>query len=443
MNHWGKIANKIKNAAKEPGVYIFYDKRAPIYVGKASNLRSRLRSYLAPGDFNPAPFDNSLQSKRCGVKNARLQESATRLELLPLRSEIEALLKESELIKKFDPPYNVLWRDDKSYFYVVFTKEKCPRIFISHKNLLNSRFQILDSNFIGPFTEGRALRLVLRMLRRRFPYCTCPQPHLRTCLNAQIGNCFGFCCRAQRSESAKSGKKGARPNREQVKQYQKNIRTIKNFLLGKPLKTFGKDLKPEEKDALEKILAHREFLENFDSPANTSYLAPATRYLIEGYDISHLSGREVVSGMTAWSLNGEKLAPRKDFWRKFIIRTAKPADDPAAMRETVHRRLNHPEWPYPNIMIIDGGISQFRAAKQAVQEAGLDARISVRSFAKPEQLVYGVAEKPIPLDQASRELKKIIPEVIADTHNFAVRFHRARRKKAFLNPEEIMLDLKQ
>jgi len=435
MNNWPKIKEKIKKAPKTPGVYIFYEKRDILYIGKASNLKNRLQSYLKSGDF----------------KNDRLQENATNLKLIPLRSEIEALIEEAKLIKKFNPPYNVLWRDDKTYFYAAITKDKFPKIFVAHKSkTLNPKPYTLNPDFVGPFTEGRALRLVLRMLRRSFPYCTCPKSHLRLCLNSQIGNCFGFCC-AKNSEASA----------EQIKKYKKNIDVIKNFLLGKPLKGFSKNIKPEEKSALEKILAHREFLENFDSSKVISQKSSVKSYLVECYDISHLSGKETVAGMTAWSFKNGKLLPRKDFWRKFIIRTAKPSDDPAAIYETISRRLNHPEWPYPNLIVIDGGAGQFAAAKKAAAKFGLAPKTKIISFAKPESMVYGLKETPVhphtittngknsgakrnssfgvgvKINDAPPDIQKIIPPAISGTHDFAIRFHRQRRKKNFLNSAEL------
>lgn len=466
MNSWLKIKEKIKTAPKTPGVYIFYGEnekslpagRQALYVGKASDLKNRLQSYIKGADS----------------KSERLRENATHLKLIPLRSEIEALIEEAKLIKTLYPPYNILWRDDKSYFYAAITKEEFPCIFVVHKNL-NPKPYPLNPILIGPFTEGRALRLVLRMLRRSFPYCTCLKSHLRLCLNAQIGNCGGFCCDARgkyppsllaKSSELRKGyslpysdSKLSGIRQERIKNYQKNIRIIKNFLLGKPLKKFTKNLKPEEREALEKILAHREFLDYMqinadDTLINTDHnriginqLNPhKSALLIEGYDISHLSGKETVAGMTAWRFNGKTLHPRKEFWRKFIIRTAKPSDDPAAMKETVARRLRHPEWPYPDMMIIDGGLAQFNAAREVVEQFGIAKKIRVLSFGKPGRLVYGldpphnsvmwgVEKNSKALDEAPAEFRTIIPRIIQETHNFAIRFHRERRRKDFLNVE--------
>ncbi len=422
------IREKIDKAPKTPGVYIFYKKHQPLYIGKASNLRSRLQSYLRADDF----------------KSERLRENATSLKLIPLRSEIEALLEESKLIKKLNPLYNVLWRDDKSYFYAIITKDKFPRLFVVHKSKTpHPKPYTLNPILIGPFTEGRALRLVLRMLRRSFPYCTCPKPHFRLCLNSQIGNCPGFCCR-----------KNSRPTATETKNYLKNICLIRNFLLGKPLKSIQKNLKLEEKTALEKILAHREFLENFDQPSSPVTQKPS--YLIEGYDVSHLSGKETAAGLTAWYFDGQALKPRKKFWRKFIIRTAKSADDPAAIAEALNRRLNHPEWPYPDLIIIDGGLTQFKAAQRTFLNASAKSgsasggksyppallsqdesgrgklKAKIISFAKPGKLVYGLGKNPKKLSQAPAELQKIIPAVIFETHRFTISFHRQRRRKSFL-----------
>lgn len=411
MNYWSKIEEIIKKAPKTPGVYVFYENRKILYIGKASSLKNRLKSYLKSGDF----------------KNDRLHENATNLKLILLRSEIEALIEEAKLIKEHDPPYNVLWRDDKTYFYAAVTEDKFPRIFVVHKNQLNSRFKILDSIAIGPFTDGRALRLVLKMLRRYFPYCTCPKSHLRICLNAQIGNCQGFCCEKNKKATV-----------EQIKTYSKNIKIIKNLILGKPLKGFAKTLKQEERSALEKILAHREFLENFDSAIPEHFEPRTPNYLIEGFDISHLSGKETVAGMTAWNFQDDKLSPRKDFWRKFIIRTAKLGDDPAAMTEAVFRRLGHPEWPFPDLMVIDGGIGQFGAAQKATHKSGIVLKKTrIISFAKPVQIIYGFGENPLKLSDAPENIKKIIPRVVIETHNFAVRFHRQRRKKNFIKQNDI------
>src|SRR3989344_5299663 len=131
------IVSKIQSAPKEPGIYVFYNQKTPLYIGKASNLRNRLKSYLRVAD----------------PKTHSLNNEASELKYFILRSEIEALIEESRLIQKLKPKYNILWMDDKSYYYVAFTQEKFPKIFITHKNLkiVNSKLKI---SLVGPFTDN-------------------------------------------------------------------------------------------------------------------------------------------------------------------------------------------------------------------------------------------------------------------------------------------------
>jgi excinuclease ABC subunit C len=420
------IIQKIKGAPKHPGVYIFYRKQSPLYVGKASNLRNRLKNYLSVTDF----------------KTKALHQEADMLKLITLHSNIEALITESQLIKKLKPKYNVLWRDDKNYFYVAITKEKFPRIFITH--------QLTDENteYIGPFTDGNPLKVILRLLRRAFPYCTCRastrfgeagKPHLRICLNSQIGNCPGYCCRKQEIRDEKLEKR----NR---KRYSKNIEKIKNILTGKNKKFITTLKDPYELLILEKIWAHEPYLEasgvkhSAIREENKKNLN-ANRYTLtaskaECYDNSHLSGKEAVGAMTAWVKELGVWRADRNMWRKFKIRGNYTEDDPRMMEEIVSRRFNHPEWPYPNLLIIDGGITQLNAAKRALSKLKSNSlklkAIRVISFAKPEQQVYGWKLFPVPLAELPDELQKLIPMAIQNTHNFAVRYHRTVRRRGII-----------
>ena len=390
------IIKKIKNAPRKPGVYIFYGKKGlPLYIGKASDLRTRLKNYIPVSDY----------------KTEILSQEAKKLKMIIFRSEIEALLEESRLIKNLRPRYNIIWRDDKSYFYVAITKERFPKIFLTHKHVLNPKSYILNPTLIGPFTDGRSLRIVLRLLRKKFPYCACETAHLRNCLNAEIGNCFGFCC-----------KKDSRLTDAETGKYKRNIKIIKNFLLGKILTKNLQGLSSEEQKAIKNILAHRDFLEA--DVSRFTFHASRT----ECYDISHLGGKETVGAMTVWH-NG---IADKNSWRKFKIRTAGPGDDPAAIYEVISRRLNHPEWPYPDLIIIDGGIAQLNAAQRAAKLRTSDV-LKVISFAKPEQQIFGWNPfKPIQLRKMPEGLQKLIPRAIAETHRFAVAYHRKIRRSSFL-----------
>lgn len=413
-----KIIQKIKTAPKDPGVYIFYHNATPLYTGKASNLKNRLKNYLRISD----------------MKTEALHREANKLKLIKLRSNIEALIVESQLIKTLKPRYNILWQDDKNYFYVSLTEEKFPRVYITHQT------DESKTDYIGPFTDGRAIKTILRLLRKFFPYCAC-KPHLRLCLNAQIDNCPGYCCNLN-----------IKATKKQISEYNKNIRKIKNILTGKN-KKFVRQLKdPYELLVLEKIWAHEPYLketrnsniearnnfkiQNSNNKNVSDFGFHASNFSkIECYDNSHLSGKEAVGAMTAWIKKDDAWAADKNLWRKFKILGDYTEDDPRMIEEVVHRRLNHPEWPYPDLIIIDGGITQLNAAKRALKNLNpksstLNSKIV--SFAKPQKLVYGFKEKPVPIESLPKELQKLIELAIDRTHNYVQNYHRQVRQRQFL-----------
>ena len=179
-----------KTIPTESGVYIFWRKKTPLYVGKTAILKNRVSSYF---------------KKNSGWKVEGLRKEATKLEFIKTPSDIEALIKEAELIKKYVPKYNILMRDDKSYTYIGVTRGQFPRFYFTHQptrlpkvKQRSQRSTELPDTFIGPFVESSLLKDSLRLLRRVFPYCSCKEKHKRDCLNAQIGRCFGFCCRKDR-----------------------------------------------------------------------------------------------------------------------------------------------------------------------------------------------------------------------------------------------------
>ena len=414
-----KIKDIINTAPSGPGVYIFYAadgvKMVPLYIGKAANLKNRLRSYLKPIDF----------------KNQALQREATYLEIKILNSEIAALIEESRLIKRLKPKYNVIWRDDKSYLYVAFTQEKFPRILITHQKPRVSGVGKIKT-LIGPFTDGSALRLVLKLLRRHFPYCTCMQKHLRLCINTQINKCLGFCCQ-----------KNSQPSAEELEKYRRHIKAVQAVLRGSNKKILNSLTDTKEIQAIKKIFEHREYLnvpasqpqslskrrENF--PDALLDLKKISK--IECYDNSNLAGKEAVGALTVLIKHNNTWVPDKNQWRKFKIKSAPTRDDPRMIHEVVSRRLKHLEWPLPDLIIIDGGLIQFRNAQKALSESGyLNNPTRLISFAKPHRLIFGLTAQAIPLTSLSPEFQKLIEQAIYLTHNFVIRYHRSVRRKLFL-----------
>lgn len=396
------VSEKIRLAPKDPGVYIFYKGEKVLYVGKAANLRARLKSYLKVTD----------------IKTRSLHDEADRLEYLVLRSDIEALIEESKLIKSLKPKYNIVLRDDKSYSYVAFSKEDFPRVFVAHKNPKVKNLK-LKVELIGPFTESAQLRLVMKLLRRQFPYCTCMQKHLRDCLNAQIGKCPGICC--------------LKNNQASNAEYKKMIRKIKMILKGQSQKLLKSITDEKERAALEAIFAHKPYIETKKSVKADLTEFPAG-FKVECYDNSNFAGKEAVGALTALIKTETGWQSDKNSYRKFIIKSAPTQDDPRMMGEVISRRLNHPEWPYPDLIIIDGGLTQFRAAKRAWENFPSASGIKIISFAKPHKMVYGIRgnDIPTPVFELSKELRELIDRAIYQTHNFVIRFHRDKRSKEFI-----------
>ena len=373
-------------------------------------MKNRLKSYL----------------KITNLKTQSLHEEANNLEYKVLRSDIEALIEESRLIKTLKPKYNVLWMDDKTYSYVYFSKENFPRVFIGHENLKVKLGKLKIGAKIGPFTDGGALRIVLKLLRRPFPYCTCFQLHLRDCLNAQIGKCLGFCCKKNEVIANSDNLRGNIANR---KQYLKNIRAIKMVLNGRGKKLLGSLKDEKERWALERIFEHKKFL-------NNDAVRPSELEIqkIECYDNSNFAGKEAVGAMTTLTRNDKRLTTNdgwttdKNQWRKFKIKSAPTRDDPRMIGEILERRLNHPEWPYPDLIVIDGGITQYRAAKRVLDEfhkRHTTNNIQLISYAKPQRKVIGMSQAP-------RELQELIERIIHQTHNFVIRYHRQVREREFI-----------
>lgn len=409
---------------KKPGIYRFLDsRRKPIYIGKASNLKNRITSYTRPMDSRIAIIVSDAKS----------------LVFTETGSDIEALILESQLVKKHLPKFNIMLRDDKQYFYVAFTDEQFPRIFLTHQST-SRKIKAPIKELIGPFTEGSALKTTLKALRRIFPYCTCKQKHNVKCLNGHIGACLGFCCLKN-------------PENPDTKSYRSNIKAIKDLLSGrranlinrleKEMKARGKRLKLEEAaeiqgkiEKVRRVFENAQIIQNMSASDSSSSLErikeffnlPKTPARIEGYDVAHIQGKHTVGAMVVFH-NG---FPDKNSYRKFKIRSSKPGDDTGALWEMLTRRIKHAEWPTPDLVIIDGGMGQLNTALEI-----LELKSPIIALAKDDKhrgnhvLVSVSKKKPAqyPLTSLPEEVKNLILSVDAEAHRFAIGFYRSLHKR--------------
>jgi len=406
-----------------PGVYLFRDsKRQILYVGKATSLVNRVRSY----------FSSDLTGSR-GARIVTMIDRAKRVEWYETGSVLEALILEANLIKKHQPPYNVDEKDDKSWNYVVITKEDFPRVLIVRgRELLTSGKKPMTSKQFGPFPQGGLLKEALKIVRRIFPYrdtCTpCKKqyttretfgatpPTCRPCFNRQLGLCPGVC------SGEVSKVEYARAVRHIAQLFSGNMQGLKRQL-DREMYAAAKAQKFEEAATVRKqihALQHIRdvsLIKNETIGALTSERAASIR--IEAYDAAHTSGKETVAVMTVVR-DGE---PLKSDYRKFKIHTA-TNDDVSALKEALSRRLAHTEWPLPRIFVVDGGRAQVRAAERIVREAGI--QIPIVGVVKNE------SHKPERLIGDARIITIHEREIIlanSEAHRFAIQWHRTRLRR--------------
>ncbi|MBI2453056.1 MAG: GIY-YIG nuclease family protein, partial [Parcubacteria group bacterium] len=406
-------AKNLEKIPRETGVYAFFGKEGLLYIGKAANLRSRIRNHFQEPSYRDNLFIDRVQ----------------KIGYLETGSEIEALLLESRLIKQRQPKYNVMWRDDKNYFYVAITKEDLPRVFLTHQP--SKRL-----NYIGPFTEGKPIKLVLRSLREVFPYYTSKIHPKILCQYCHLGLC-----------------PGPAPD---AKQYKKNIRNLVAVLQGKNTsvlrnlkKEMGRASLLEHYEAagklrdriraLENVFSHTSLLSqrqvheqnpvrDYKSAAQElKTILSGTRDIVrmEAYDISNIQGKETTGSLVVF-VNGK---PDKNEYRKFKIHLDGKPNDFAMMQELVSRRLSHAEWPSPDFMLIDGGKPQLTAALKALKPyKGLS--FAVGALAKQNNELFLPGRKTsILLSSMSLALRNVLMHIRDEAHRFAISYHRKLHRK--------------
>ncbi|MBI2642273.1 MAG: GIY-YIG nuclease family protein [Candidatus Wildermuthbacteria bacterium] len=420
---------KLKELPKGPGVYALAAKDEPLYIGKAANLQDRVKTHFKQPNYRDHLFLD--QVKRVGY--------------IATDSDIDALLLESSLIKKTLPKYNVMWKDGKKYFYVGITKESLPRVFLTHQptvtklRLVQTKRSLVGAKYIGPFVDGKAIKQVLRLLRRAFPYYTAKTHGPKPCSWCHLNLC-----------------PGPNPN---PKAYKNDLKKLVGVLEGKRvsiLRKIKKDMEEASKNqqyeeaakfrnqlwALERVLSHSSAPLGFGKLSGTKELQKELQKIfntkkkisrVEAYDISNIQGKESTGSMVTF-IDGK---PAKAFYRKFKIHITGKPNDFAMLQETISRRLNHPEWPYPDLMVIDGGKPQLSAALSVLTKSDL-----VRGRTREQILVAAIAKqhnelflpgrpKPILLKTLSQPVQNLILHIRDEAHRFAITYHKHLRKHTF------------
>jgi excinuclease ABC subunit C len=389
----------------EPGVYFFKDDTGAIlYIGKATSLKDRVRSY-----FNP-----DLMKAR-GLRLVTMVTIAKTVTFQKTESVLEALLLESKLIKEYSPTYNAKEKDDKSFTCVVITKEEFPRVLTMRIRDYEKRFTKKDAIAVyGPFASLKQLRSAMKIIRKMFPYRdTCELGSSKPCFNAQIKLCPGVCI-----------------GQIDASEYMKNIANIRKLFEGKKTeikKSLEKDMALYAKrQEFEKAVKVRNTLFSLDHIKDISLIQEdeilsfkTKHFRIEAYDAAHISGTSRVGVMVV--IDGGHVT--KEEYKRFKLEE-NSNDDYEALRQMLTRRFSHKEWQYPDLIVIDGGTAHKQTAEKVI--ASLELLIPCVSVVKDDRH----KPKDILGDKVHVDYhKKDILLANAEAHRFAIAYHKTLRNK--------------
>ena len=418
------LKEKLKTLPSAPGVYFHKNQQGEvIYVGKAAVLKNRVRQYFQNTEKDP--------------KTAALVAEIADTDWIVVETEMDALFLESEMIKRSMPQWNILLRDDKTVSYIrINMKDEIPYVSTTRNPLDDG------ATYIGPFYAKNTILKALRILRKIFPFYEKPYDGKKT-LNTDL-----------------SLTPGIEIGKITPKEYKKNLHNLIRYLNGDRKKLIL-DLEKQMKSAAalhdfeeaaklrdeyfglkglkrKIIFSDKEFLDLSSDKALLELKQllnlqdPPRR--IEGYDISHISGTNTVASMVVFQ-NG---ASDRTAYRKFKIRSSKN-DDTASMHEVIFRRLKHQEWPFPDLIILDGASPQLNAVLGLLSAANIpvigrnksgdhtrNADVNLIIPIKQPDGQYLFQSKVYSNDS---HLAKLITRIDEESHRFAITYHRQLRSK--------------
>lgn len=437
-----ELEAKLKDLPKSPGVYFHKNAQGQIiYVGKAAILRNRVRQYFQ-------------KSRVRDPKTDALVAEIVDTDWMVVDSEIEALFLEAEMIRRYLPQYNILLRDDKSMVYIrIDYNSDFPTVTTTRRPLDDG------AKYFGPYLSTLSVRQALKSLRRVFPFATSRSSgQKRATLFYHLGLDPGL-------EEGKTS----------LEDYRANLRKLMAVIEGKR-KTVEQEIERDMKQAANNkdfemaaklrnqlfslqsltrqvIFSDKEFQDISKDHAlnelvNLLSLSEMPRR-IEGYDISHMQGSDVVASMVVFT-NG--VSDKREY-RKF--KTKKDHNnDFYNMNETIRRRLAEKhikEWGRPNLVLIDGGKGQLDAAIRARDEAGLSSLPFIGLAKREEQIVIQKDKSNVALNMPelhrlggfvsesedfmlvslphSTNLIKLLQRIRDESHRFAVSYHSVLKVK--------------
>ena len=422
MNVTPKLKAKLKELPKEPGVYFHKNRDGEvIYVGKAAILRNRVRQYFQ-------------SPERKDAKTRALVSEIDDTDWIVVDTEMDALFLESEMIKRYMPKWNILLRDDKSVSYVrIDMKSEVPYVSMTRNPDDDG------AEYFGPYYGKVAITRALRILRRIFPYYDKPYNGRKT-LNTDLGLTPGI----------EVGKTTARD-------YKHSLRHMISYLKGNR-KKLVRDIEKLMYEAAEKgdyeraaeyrnqffglkglgtkiVFSDKELLDISSDKALEELQdilkmdKPPVR--IEGYDISHQSGKNVTGSMVCF-ING---AADRTKYRRFKLRKQQN-NDPESMREVITRRLNHlNDWGMPDLIILDGSVGQISAVREIVTKAKIPIigrdKSGDHSKNARVRIVIPEGDEDYRMVELAKDghIAKLIARIDEESHRFAIQYHTLLKRK--------------
>lgn len=436
------LSAKLKTLPAQPGVYFHKDAGGEIiYVGKAARLSNRVRQYFQ-------------KSRERDPKTEALVAEIVDTDWMVVESELEALFLEAEMVRRYMPRYNILLRDDKSLIYIrIDYDSEYPTVTTTRRPLDDK------ARYFGPYLSSLSVRQALKLLRRIFPFATRRTPgQKRATLHYHLGL-----------------DPGLEEGRTSLTNYRANLRRLMAVIEGKrhdierelekEMKSLAKASEFEQAAKVRNqlfslrnlsrqvVFSDKEFLDISKDHALSELveLLGLEKFpvRIEGYDISHMQGSDVVASMVVFT-NG---VSNKGEYRKFKTRKDQN-NDFYNMHETLKRRLsekNRKAWRLANLVIIDGGKGQLDAAIRARDEAECSQLPFIGLAKREEQIVIHKTKSGVTLNEQllhklggfarettdfvlvdlpkSTNLVKLLQRIRDESHRFAVSYHSVLKQK--------------
>lgn len=416
-----------------PGVYFFLDEEKKLlYIGKATSLRDRVKSY----------FSHDIAETR-GPKIVLMLEKVCFVAYQKTDSVLEALILESKLIKEHQPHYNTDEKDDKSYNHVVITKETFPRVLVVRgRDIAQGKFVEPTKYLFGPFPSGSGLREAMKIVRKLFPFRDTCTPYVerlqkketgpirnvsqakrsdsgRACFSAQIGLCPGVC-----TGTVTASEYGRMINH--IRLFFEGRKSVLVKQLTSEMRAAAKALEFERAGEIKRTLFGLQHIQDMalikEDVRERSHAVEGIR--MEAYDVAHLGGGSSVGVMVVMK-NGR---PEKQSYKKFILRGEHGGNDVSALEEIMRRRLKHPEWGSPDIIIVDGSFLQLGVAEKLFAETETVQPLLVG-------VVKDTRHQPKDIINLPPGFANVRADILLannEAHRFAITFHRKRRGKEFL-----------